>query len=212
MNTAQAYSLTSKVAHQSIVDAKELIVKNVADRKMAADLWDSLRSFRKQAELQKEEVCRPLKTAWEDEKVPYDSFIKECSGYEQRLERLMGEWDHEQERLARAEQDRLQAIVDKKNEKILAKAEEKGIEPQLRVAAVVQAPPKNIVTQAGSTQGRSVKKVYTPTNLTTLMKDFPQIFSLDMPKFNALAKTGILDGRADVKVDEQYIYTQRSSS
>jgi hypothetical protein len=193
-----------------IEQAKAIAVKTVSDRKTATDLWDAIRAFRKKAEAQKEEVCRPLKTAWDSAKVPFDTFVRECQAHEARLQGLMSAWDREQDRLARIEQDRLQALVDKQNAKIEAKAEAKGVEPVLKVAPVVQAPAKSIETQAGTTQTRSTKKVYTPTNLTTLMKDFPQLFSLDMPKFNALAKSGMLDGRADVTITEEYIYTQRS--
>lgn len=197
-------------ATTAIAEAQALTVKTVPARQRAADLWDAIRAFRKQAEAQKEEVCRPLKTAWDQAKVPFDSFIKECQGHEATLAAKMGAWDQEQDRLAKLEQARLQAIVDKKNEKILAKAEEKGVEPVLKVAPVVQAPSKSIETQAGTSQTRSTRKVYTPTNLTTLMRDFPQIFELNMPKFNGLAKTGLLDHRDDVKVTQEYTYSQRA--
>jgi hypothetical protein len=192
--------------------AKALTVKTVPARQMAADLWDAIRAFRKQAEAQKEEVCRPLKTAWDSAKVPFDTFVKECQGHEAALQQKMTAWDREQDRLAREEQARLQAITDKANEKKLAKAEAKGLdvsEVALKVAPVVVAPPKAIETQAGTTQTRTVKKVYTPKDTTTLMRDFPQLFELSMPKFNALAKTGMLDNRPDVEITEEYIYSQR---
>lgn len=207
-----------------IREASALAIQSPVTRQRAADLWDAIRAFRKQEEANKETVCRPLKTAWDDAKVPFDTFIKECQGHETRLQGLMSAWDREQDRLARAEQDRLQAIVDKKNEKILAKAEEKGIEPVLKVAPVVQAPPKSIETQAGTTQSRSTKKVYgiktvngeNPTQWTAqhqsvaqLVKDFPGLFVLDNVKFNAMAKTGMLDGRTDVECREEYVYSQR---
>ena len=193
----------------TIDEAKSLAVLTLSARQRAADLWDAIRAFRKQAEAQKEETCRPLKQEWEDAKKPFDAFVKECQGHEATLQQKMSAWDREQDRLARIEQDRLQAIVDKKNEKILAKAEEKGLEPVLKVAPVVQAPPKSIETQAGTTQSRSTRKVYTPKDLTTLMRDFPQLFELSMPKFNALAKTGMLDNRADVEITTEYVYSQR---
>ena len=195
--------------HETIAQAKSLTVKSVSDRQLAANLWDAIRAFRKKEEEEKETHCRPLKTAWDNAKAGHDAFIKECQGYETRLQGMMSAWDREQDRLARLEQERLQAITDKKNEKIIAKAEEKGVEPVLKQAPVVQAPAKSIETQAGTTQTRSTKKVYTPTNLSTLMRDFPQLFDLNIPKFNALAKTGMLDTRDDVKVSEEYVYSQR---
>ena len=197
-------------AQTAISEANALTVQTLSNRQRAADLWDAIRVFRKQAEAQKEEVCRPLKTAWDSAKVPFDSFVKECQGHESTLQQKMGAWDREQDRLAKIEQDRLQAITDKANTKIIVKAEAKGIEPVLKVAPVVQAPPKSIETQAGTTQSRSTRKVYKPTNLFTLMRDFPSLFSLDMPKFNAMAKTGLLDNRPDVSVTEEYVYSQRS--
>lgn len=204
----------------AINEAKGLTVQTISARQRAADLWDAIRAFRKQAETQKETVCRPLKTAWDDAKVPYDAFIKECQGHESTLQSKMSAWDHEQDRLAKIEQDRLQAIADKANAKIIEKAEAKGIEPVLKVAPVVQAPPKSIETQAGTTQSRSTKKVYkvktlaakidaSLTEVEKLVKDFPKLFVLDHVAFNALAKTGMLDGRGDVEVTEEYVYSQR---
>ena len=208
--------------------AKALTVKLPSDRQKAADLWDAIRAFRKQEEANKESVCRPLKTAWDDAKVPFDTFIKECQGYETRLQGLMSAWDSEQDRLARIEQDRLQAIADKANAKRIEKAEAKGVEPMLKVAPVVQAPPKNIETQAGTTQSRSTKKVYrvkgadqnflSPGGIALdaanplvfgLLEKWPSLFVLDKVKFNALAKTGMLDWHPNVEVTEEYVYSQR---
>jgi hypothetical protein len=210
----------------SVIEAaKALTVQSISNRQRAADLWDAIRAFRKQSEAQKEEVCRPLKSAWDSAKVPFDAFIKECQGHEAALQAKMSAWDREQDRLAKIEQARLQAITDKANAKIEAKAEAKGVEPVLKVAPVVQAPPKSIETQAGTTQSRSVRKVYRVKtlgveNLLTqftaanqsvaqLAKDFPAIFVLDMPKFNALAKTGMLDKHPNVEITEEYVYSQR---
>jgi hypothetical protein len=155
--------------------------------------------------------------------VPFDTFVKECQGHEATLQGKMSVWDREQERLARIEQARLQAIVDKANAKIEAKAEAKGIEPVFKVAPVVQAPPKSIETQAGTTQSRSVKKVYgikgdvakamafdaSSSLVSDLLKVYPALFVLDRVKFNALAKTGMLDNHPNVEMTEEYVYSQR---
>lgn len=196
-------------ATTAIDEAKALTVSTVHARQKAADLWDAIRAFRKQAEAQKEDVCRPLKTAWDEAKKPFDEFIKECQGHESTLQKKMGEWDREQDRRAREEQAKIQAKIDAQNAKVIARAEVKGIEPVLKVAPVVQAPPKSIETQAGTTQTRTVKKVYLPTNLPSLMAAFPQLFDISMARFNALAKTGILDNRTDVEIREEYVYSQR---
>lgn len=205
-----------------IEQAKALTVKTPADRKDAADLWDAIRAFRKKEEQLKEDHCRPLKTAWDNAKVPHDTFIKECQGYETRLQGLMSAWDREQKRIADAEQARLQAIVDKKNEKIIAKAEEKGIEPVLKVAPVVQDPPKNIVTQAGTTQGRSTKKVYgvkmvlsdskisaRDERMALLLAQSPDLFVFDWVSFRKLASTGMFDGNQSLDITEEYVYIQK---
>jgi len=203
--------------------AKALTVQSVTNRQRAADLWDAIRAFRKQSEAQKEEVCRPLKSAWDSAKVPFDTFIKECQGHEATLQGKMSAWDREQDRLAKIEQARLQAITDKANAKIEAKAEAKGVEPVLKVAPVVQAAPKSIETQAGTTQSRSTKKVYKikgvdgqveltagDARVGNLVNDFPELFVLDRVKFNALAKTGMLDNHPNVEISEEYVYSQRS--
>ena len=199
-------------ATASIEQAKALTIKTPASRQQAADLWDALRAFRKQAEDKKEEVCRPLKTAWEDAKKPFDDFVKECKGHEDALSRKMGEWDREQDQIARIEQAKIQAKIDAENAKKIAKAEEKGkdvSEVVLKAAPVVQAPPKSIETQAGTKQTRQTKKVYTAKNFATLMRDFPQIFDLNQAKFNKLGSAGMLDGREDVEITEEYVYAQR---
>lgn len=203
-----------------IQEATALAVQNQSGRQRAADLWDAIRAFRKQAESQKEEVCRPLKTAWDEAKVPFDSFIKECQGHESTLQKKMAEWDREQNRIAREEQAKIQAKIDAENAKRIAKAEVKGVEAVLKVAPVVQAPPKSIETQAGTKQTRQVKKVYKVKSaaakvdaslpeVASLLKDFPKLFVLDQVAFNALAKTGMLDGHANVEVSEEYVYSQR---
>lgn len=84
-----------------IDEAKTLTVSTVSARQRAADLWDAIRAFRKQEEAQKETVCRPLKTAWDDGEGAVRSFIKECQGYETRLQGLMSAWDREQDTQAR---------------------------------------------------------------------------------------------------------------
>jgi hypothetical protein len=195
-----------------IQESTTLVVKKQVDRQRAADLWDALRGFRKQAEAQKEDVCRPLKTAWEDAKKPFDTFVKECQGHESTLQAKMSAWDREQDRIAREEQAKIQAKIDAENAKRIAKAEENGkdvSEVVLKAAPVVQAPPKSIETQAGTMQTRITKKVYKPKDLKSLMAAFPDLFELSTPKFNALAKTGMLDGRADVEITEEYVYAQR---
>jgi hypothetical protein len=200
-------------ATTAIQTSHALAVKTPASRQQAADLWDAIRAFRKQAEAQKEEVCRPLKTAWDEAKKPFDAFVKECQGAETKLQAAMSSWDREQDRIAREEQAKIQAKIDAENAKKLAKAEAKGkdvAEVVLKVAPVVQAPPKSIETQAGTTQTRITKKVYKPKDLKSLMTAFPDLFELSVPKFNALAKTGMLDGRADVEITEEYVYAQRS--
>lgn len=203
--------------------AKSIVVKTQSDRQKATDLWDAIRAFRKQAEAQKEEVCRPLKTAWEDTKKPFDAFVKECQGYETTLQGKMAAWDREQERVAREEQAKIQAKIDADNAKRIAKAEVKGVEPVLKVAPVVQAPAKSMETQAGTTQTRQVKKVYRVKkeplamgeihagllSVKNLLADFPQLFVLDSVKFNQLAKSGMLDGHANVEMVEEYVYSQR---
>ena len=192
--------------------AESLVVNTPPTRQDAASLWDLIRTARKQEEANKETVCRPLKTVWDEAKVPFDEFIKKCEAAEKKMQAAMSAWDREQDRLAREEQAKIQAKIDAENAKKIAKAEAKGkdlSEVVLKVAPVVQAPPKSIETQAGTTQTRTVKKVYEPTDLASLMKAFPNLFDLNMPRFNAMAKTGMLDGRADVTVREEYIYTQR---
>mgnify|MGYP001592176653 CR=1 FL=1 len=213
---------TATVEDKAVIieEAKALTVQTISARQRAADLWDAIRAFRKQEEANKETACRPLKTAWDDAKVPFDSFIKECQGHETRLQGLMSAWDREQDRLARIEQERLQAITDKANAKIEAKAEAKGVEPVLKVAPVVQAPPKSIETQAGTTQSRSTRKVYKIKSMACpvhaglpemaqLLKDFPKLFEVNLVAFNKLGSTGMLDGHPCVTITEEYVYSQR---
>jgi len=209
-------------AKSVIADAKALTVQTVSNRQRAADLWDAIRAFRKQAEAQKEDVCRPLKTAWDQAKVPFDTFVKECQDHEAALQGKMSAWDREQDRLAKIEQDRLQAIADKANAKIVQKAEAKGVEPVLKVAPVVQVPPKSMETQAGTTQSRQTKTVYGLKGVVDnaelkanhlqakeLVGIFPGLFVLDWVAFRKAASTGMLDACTQVEKRETYVYSQR---
>ena len=90
-----------------ILRATALKVSSPPTRHDAANLWDLLRSARKHAEAQKETACRHLKTAWDEAKVPYDKFVKECHGHEATLQQAMSAWDTEQDRLARLEHNRM---------------------------------------------------------------------------------------------------------
>ena len=196
-------------ARRTLSEAAGLFIKNQPARELATNLFDAIRAFRKQSEAHKEEVTRPLKTAWEDAKKPFDDFKKECETHEAALQRKMGEWDREQERIAREEQAKIQRKIDEQNAKRIEKAEANGVEPILKVAPVVAAPPKSMETQAGTKVTRTVKKVYEPTDLKSLMAAFPSLFDINMARFNALAKTGMLDGRTDVSVREEFVYSQR---
>ena len=205
-----------------IAEAASLTISTVPGRQRAADLWDAIRAFRKQAEARKETVCRQLKTAWDEAKVPFDTFVKECQGHEATLQRLMSTWDCEQEALARAEQAKIQAAIDAKNAKIIDKAEAKGVEPILKVAPVVVAPPKNITTQAGTVQGRSAKTIYgiagVPTDATMnaadplaaeLLAAFPALFQFDWVAFRKLAGLGMMKHCKTVTESIEYNYSQR---
>lgn len=215
---------TATVEDKAIIieEAKALTVQTLSARQRAADLWDAIRAFRKQAETHKETVCRPLKTAWDEAKVPFDAFVKECQGHEAALQQKMSAWDREQDRLARLEQERLQAITDKANAKIEAKAEAKGVEAVLKCAPVVQAPPKSIETQAGTTQSRQVKITYglkgVEDNADIRANDvkikefaglFPGLFALDWVAFRKAASSGMLESCTQVEKRETYVYSQR---
>lgn len=206
--------------------SRALAVKTPATRQQAADLWDAIRAFRKQAEGKKEEICRPLKTAWDEAKKPWDAFVKECTEAESKLQKVMGEWDREQDRLAREEQAKIQAKIDAENAKKLAKAEAKGqdvSEVVLKVAPVVQAPARAIETQAGTTQQRIEKTVYGIKGIVTdstvkaddptvaaLVTKFPALFELNWVAFRKLASTGMLDNVPNVAKSIGYVYAQRS--
>lgn len=205
-----------------LIQAMTLTVDTVSARKLATELFDAIRAFRKQSEAEKEEVCRPLKTAWEEAKQPFDSFKKECEKWEGELQRKMSAWDTEQERLAKIEQAKLQAKIDKQNEKIIEKAAAKGIEPALKVAPVVQAPVKTVVTSAGTQQTRVSKTVYgikgavdnedltaRDPRVKALLADYPDLFHFDWVKFRKVASTGMLDQYSLVESRQEYSYQQR---
>lgn len=208
-------------AKPAFTQATALTVKTVAARKLATDLFDAIRAFRKQSDAQKEDVCRPLKQIWEDTKKPFDDFKKECEMHESALQQKMGEWDREQARLAREEQAKIQKKIDEQNAKIVAKAEAKGIEPVLKVAPVVQAPPKTVMTQAGTKQSRTEKTVYgirdcldmqvraDNPKVADLLTKFPGLFELDWVAFRKMASTGMLDGIPCVEKRTEYVYSQR---
>lgn len=212
-------------AEQVLAQSQALAVKTPATRQQAADLWDAIRAFRKQREAMKEEECRPLKQAWDNAKKPHDEFIKECQTAEAKLQKAMGDWDREQDRLAREEQAKIQAKIDAENAKRLAKAEAKGqdlSEVVLKAAPVVQAPPKAIETQAGTTQQRVEKTVYSikgvvtdstvkadDLTVTALLAKFPALFELNWVAFRKLASTGMLDAVPNVVKGVEYVYSQR---
>lgn len=203
-----------------MTEAGQLVVRTASDRQTAANLWDALRAFRKQAADQKEERCRPFKTAWEQAKNPFDLFARECEVHETKLRVKMNDWDRAQIFLAEKEQARLQAKTDAANAKIQAKADEQGIEVSLlKVAPVVAMPPKSITTQAGTTQTRRTHKVWTigglgPDAVMKIPASDPRL--IDVPReclrveptaINCLVRVGMAP--SCVVVVEEYSYTQR---
>ena len=213
----------TSVVSATIEAAKALAVVSVSGRQQAADLWDAIRAFRKQAEAQKEEVCRPLKSAWDQSKVPFDTFVKECQGHEATLQRKMSDWDREQEQFARKVQAEIQAKIDAVNAKRIAKAEAKGIEPVLRVAPIVEGPAKSIETQAGTTQNRSSRTCFGIKNavdnedirsndprIKDIMSLAPHLCIFDWVAFRKMASTGFFDGHEQVTQRNEFIYTQRA--
>lgn len=205
-----------------IVRANDLRINTPPTRQDAANLWDLLRTARKEAEMHREEQCRPLKQAWDEAKKPFDTFIWECKNHEASLSLRMSEWDREQARLAQIEQAKIQARIDLQNLKIQAKAEAKGLEPVLRAASVIPPPSKTIETQAGTTQNRSERTVYGLKGVLTgervdanqpflqeLLRSYPALFILDWVAFRKMADTGMLDAVAGVEKKIQYVYSQR---
>lgn len=197
-----------KLGKNEFDKSSSLIIRASNDRQKATDLWDIIRSLKKDAEKQKEEKCRPLKQAWDDEKKPYDDFLNECKKHEQSLQDKMSEWDREVKRLAELEQARQQALIEKQNKKIQKEAEKLNIEAVLKIAPIIQEAPKSIQTISGNKQTCTVIKAYEPTDIKSLMKDFPEIFDINHAKFNALGRAGLLDSRNDVSVTDHYIYRQ----
>lgn len=185
-----------------------LIVNTKSDRQLAADLWDVIRSLRKDAERQKEEACRPLKQAWDDEKKPYDDFLNECKNHEQKLQEKMSHWDIQLKKYEEIERAKQQALVDKHNSNIAKQSKNSGVEMVMKMPPPIIATPKSVSTSSGNTQTRTVKKIYVPKDIKSLMNSFPQIFEINLTMFNQLGKAGLLDGREDVTVSEQYVYRQ----
>lgn len=208
-----------------IARATSITVSNPPTRQDAATLWSLIRTARKTTEVQQSMVCDPLKAAYEAARQPYLELRKECEAWESRLQAAMAAFDMEQDRLARVEQARLQAIVDRANAKIEAKAEAKGEEAVLRVAPVVPMPPKSMATQAGTTQGRTTKTVYgivgaaqnedmnmTDPRVLALVAAWPSLFELNWVLFRKIASTGMLDQVVSVMKRAESVYTQRAGT
>lgn len=208
-------------AKKSFSQATALIVSSLISRKIATDLFDAIRAFRKQSEAKKEEVIRPLKSAWEDAKKPFDEFKRECEVHETALQQKMSEWDRGQDRLAKIEQDKLNAKTAKQNERIMARAEVSGLEPVLKVAPIIQSPLRTVLTQAGTKQTRTEKTVYgikdcldigvnaSNPKVAELLAKYPALFELNWVAFRKLASTGMLDGITCVEKRTDYVYYQR---
>lgn len=213
-------------AQRMMEQAKTLTVSTVSARQLATELLDALKAFRKQNEALKEETCRPLKTAWDVAKSPFDSFEKECKTHQEALQRKMGAYDAEQDRIARAKQAKIQAKIDADNAKKIAKAQEKGkdiSEVVLKVAPVVQVAPKTVTTSAGTTQSRVAKTVYgikgavdnedltaRDPRIKALLVDYPDLFVFSWPAFREVASTGMLDQYTSVESRTEYVYLQRT--
>lgn len=188
-----------------IIRAREIARITSADqRKLAADLWDALRGARKQAEAEKETVCRPLKQAWEQAKKPYDQYIRDCEDAERKLQSVMAAYDLELRRQAEEEQRKLAAKIEAQNQRRLEKAEARGeAPPPLKPIPIVPTPPKSIETQAGTTQTAVVSVEYglpgrqdgdnvTAADVPELARACPSLFRLHWPSFKAAAKAGII--------------------
>ena len=222
MSTATPVQFDEMEAHRMMEQAKTLTVSTVSSRQLATDLFDAIRAFRKQEEELKEEVCRPLKDAWESKKVPFDEFIKACKTHESALQQKMSAYDTEQDRLARIEQAKIQAKIDADNKRKLEQAQAKGkdvSEVVLKVAPVVQSQPKTVTTQAGTQLTRVAKTVYgirgavenedltaKDPRVKALLEDFPNLFCFNWTAFRKVASTGMLNQYTQVEQRTEYDY------
>ena len=209
---------------RTIKQAQALSVTGIESRQLAADLLDAIRAFRKQSDVQKEALIRPLKTAHDQAAGPYIQFAAECQTHEKALTEKLSAYDRECARLAAVEQARLQAITDRANAKIVEKAEAKGIEPVLRMASVVPAPPTTTRTQAGGSLSRITKTVYGVKSVTdnaeikandpriqAIMALAPTLCVFDWVAFRKLASTGMFDGCDQVETRVEFTYMQRGT-
>lgn len=209
-------------SHDELAKANALVVRTPSDRQLAADLWSAISGFENDAEKRKEEACRPLKTAWDNARKPFNEFIKECMSAKAKLKTVMSDWDKEQARLSQIEQAKIQAKIDAQNMKLLEKAKAKGVDPHdvvLKAAPVVAEPPKNLTTQDGAVQSSAKRITYgiegaldndeltaIDLRVSPLLEKFPTLFKFDWVLFRKIASTGILDNVPGVERREEFSY------
>lgn len=204
--------------------ARDLQVSTPLGRQVAADLWDAIRAFRKQAEAQKEEICRPLKAAYQAAKKPFDEFVAECAGHEATLAARMAEWDREQARLAAERQAAIQARIDAQNARAITKAEARGLEPVLKIAPVVPTPPRVLTTQAGTQQSRQTVRRWTIAGLTpeqlakisaadTRLAALPREWLLvNVAMVSVMVRAGLQPECVEVREDTVYVQRGRAGN
>jgi len=203
------------------------VLKQADDYKKATEWFNAILSWQKQEIKIWNAEAQPHDEALTKFKLLHDPFVKKCTYYTKRLTALKSAYDVERARLAMTRDNEHEAAIAAANEKILARAAEKGVQPVLKQFIQEPDPVQDVMTHDGNIIRPQETKTWTIGGLTPeelasrkgnngtpffasdpRLAEVPrECLVVDVPTMNTLVRLG--KQPACVKVEDAFRYSQR---
>ena len=175
---------------RTIADAaRELEIRDEATNAVALDMLSQARKAHKRIEALKKRWLDPLNQQVKLIRGDFDAMAAPAAEAETILRNKVRRYDDEKEAARKREEERIQRLAEKRQERAIAKAEARGEEPpEMNIPMpIVPVAPKTTRTEAGSVTMRKVWK-WRVTDETQIPREY---FVLDEKKLNGVVAAGL---------------------
>lgn len=171
-------------------DARELVIADEATNSRALDMLSQCRKASKRIDALKKRWLDPLNDQIKLIRSDFDAMAAPAKEADQILSRKTSDYRMKVQEAARKEQERLRLLAEKRQERAVAKAAERGVEPPCVIPLVptVAAPAKTVATESGTvTYRKQTHMEITDANAVPREWCCP-----DEKKIGAAARAGII--------------------
>jgi hypothetical protein len=133
-------------------EARELVISDEATNSVALDMLSQVRKAGKRIDALKKRWLDPLNDQIKLIRQDFDAMAAPAKEADQILSQKISRRRMEVQEAARKEQERLRLLAEKRQERAVAKAEERGVEPPavMPLLPTVVPPAKTVATASGS--------------------------------------------------------------